>query len=55
MLPYPADKMIDQGTRELGPVKAAQFLDLVRRRLDALDSPSLTATFVGYLTVGIRR
>jgi SAM-dependent methyltransferase len=52
---YLAQLATQAGTRELGPVTAARFLDLVRRRLDALGSPSLTATFVGYLTVGIRR
>jgi SAM-dependent methyltransferase len=42
------------GTRELGRTRAADFLSRVRRRLDALGSPDLTATFVGYLTVGRR-
>ena len=33
--------------------KAGEFLARVRHRLDALGSPRLTATFVGYLTVGV--
>jgi outer membrane protein assembly factor BamB len=42
------------GTRALGPGRAGEFLARVRHRLDALGSPRLTATFVGYLTVGVR-
>jgi SAM-dependent methyltransferase len=52
---YLAQLATQAGTRELGPARSARFLDLVRRRLDALGAPALTATFVGYLTVGIRR
>jgi len=52
---YLAQLATQSGTRELGPEKAAMFLDLVRRRLDVHGRPSLTATFVGYLTVAFRR
>ena len=57
---YPADDYLAQlatqaGTRELGPVRAADFLDRVRRRLTALGSPTLTATFVACLTIATRR
>jgi SAM-dependent methyltransferase len=43
------------GTRSLGPDGAAEFLGHVRRRLAALGDPVLTATFVGFLTIGRRR
>ena len=52
---YLAQLSTQAGTKELGPVRAADFLDRVRRRLDALGSPALTATFVACLTIGIRR
>jgi len=52
---YLAQLATQSGTKELGPEKAATFLDLVRHRLDAHGWPSLTATFVGYLTVATRR
>lgn len=57
---YSADDYLAQlstqaGTRELGPARAADFLDRVRRRLKALGSPALTATFVASLTIGTRR
>jgi hypothetical protein len=39
---------------ELGPDRAADFLAGVRRRLEQLGWPDLTATFVACLTVGIR-
>ena len=42
-------------TRDLGPGGAEDFLARVRRRLDGLGWPELTATFAGNLTVGIRR
>ncbi len=42
------------GTRALGPARGADFLSRVSGRLDSLGSPELTATFVGYLTVGRR-
>ncbi len=43
------------GTRALGPERAADFLGRVRRRLDGLGNPVLTATFVACLTIGRRR
>jgi SAM-dependent methyltransferase len=52
---YLAQLSTQSGPKELGPVKAGEFLARVRRRLDALGWPELTATFAGYLTVGIRR
>lgn len=57
---YPAADYLAQlstqcGTRALGPDRAAEFLSRVRRRLESLGSPRLTATFVGRLAVGIRR
>jgi hypothetical protein len=33
----------------------AEFLARVKRRLESLGSPPLTATFVGYLAVGRRK
>jgi SAM-dependent methyltransferase len=52
---YLAQLATQAGTRELGPVRAADFLDRVRRRLTALGSPTLTATFVACLTIATRR
>jgi SAM-dependent methyltransferase len=52
---YLAQLSTQSGPRELGPVTAADFLARVRRRLDSLGWPELTATFVGYLTIGIRQ
>jgi SAM-dependent methyltransferase len=52
---YLAQLATQAGTRELGPAGAADFLGRVRRRLESFGSPALTATFVGYLTVAIRR
>jgi SAM-dependent methyltransferase len=52
---YLAQLSTQAGTRELGSARAADFLDRVRRRLDALGSPALTATFVACLTIGTRR
>jgi hypothetical protein len=42
------------GTRALGAARSAEFLTRVRRRLESLGWPQLTATFVGYLTVARR-
>lgn len=42
------------GTRALGEARSAEFLARVRHRLHSLGSPQLTATFVGYLTIGQR-
>jgi hypothetical protein len=52
---YLAQLATQSGTRELGTAVAADFLSRVRRRLDALGSPQLTATFAGYLAIGVRR
>jgi hypothetical protein len=38
----------------LGGARGADFLARVPRRLESLGWPGLTATFVGYLTVGRR-
>ena len=51
---YLAQLATQSGTRALGPARAGDFLARVRRRLDALGSPDLTATFVGYLAIGVR-
>jgi SAM-dependent methyltransferase len=52
---YLAQLSTQAGTRQLGQARAADFLARVRRRLDALGSPTLTATFVACLTLGTRR
>ena len=57
---YPAEDYLAQlatqsGTKELGQENAAKLLDLVRRRLSTHGWPPLTATFVGFLSVAIRR
>jgi SAM-dependent methyltransferase len=52
---YLAQLATQSGTRALGPEAARDFLARVRRRLDALGSPRLTATFVGHLAIGARR
>jgi len=52
---YLAQLATQSGTRALGPDRAGRFLSLVGRRLDNHGWPSLTATFVPRLTVGIRR
>lgn len=52
---YLAQLSTQSGIKELGPARAGEFLTRVRRRLDGLGWPELTATFVGYLTIGIRR
>lgn len=51
---YLANLATQCGTRELGSERAADFLSRVRRRLEANGWPALTATYVGYLTVGRR-
>jgi SAM-dependent methyltransferase len=51
---YLAQLSTQSGTHALGPELSAEFLARVRRRLDALGSPRLTATFVGLLTIGVR-
>jgi SAM-dependent methyltransferase len=52
---YLAQLATQSGTRALGSEAARDFLARVRRRLDALGSPRLTATFVGHLAIGARR
>ena len=51
---YLAQLATQSGTRALGPDRASEFLARVRRRLDALGSPTLTVTFVGFLAIGVR-
>jgi SAM-dependent methyltransferase len=52
---YLAQLATQSGTRSLGPQRSAEFLARVRSRLDALGSPTLTASFVGLLAVAVRR
>lgn len=52
---YVTELSTQSGTRALGPERAAEFLARVRRRLAALGSPRLVATFAGYLAIGVRR
>lgn len=52
---YLANLATQSGTQALGEARRAEFLDRVERRLEAFGRPRLTATFVGYLTVGRRR
>lgn len=52
---YLANLATQSGTRELGSERAGDFLSRVRRRLEAHGWPGVTATYVGYLTVGRRR
>lgn len=59
-LSYAAADYLDQlasqaVTRALGEARGAEFLSRVRDRLEALGSPGLTATFVPFLAVGLRR
>ena len=52
---YLAQLATQSGTSALSAARAAEFLSLVSQRLESLGWPRLTATFVGYLTVGTRR
>ena len=52
---YLAQLATQSTAKELGREKAGKFLGLVRHRLAAHGWPPLTATFVGYLAVAIRR
>ncbi|MDN3357869.1 class I SAM-dependent methyltransferase [Actinomadura sp. DC4] len=59
-VPYSADDYLtnlatQSGTQALGEERRTEFLTRVRHRLESLGHPRLTATFVGYLTVGRRR
>jgi len=51
---YLANLATQSSTHALGDVRSSEFLARVRRRLESLGWPRLTATFVGYLTVGRR-
>jgi len=51
---YLANLATQSGTHALGETRRAEFLSRVRRRLDSLGQPQLTATFVAYLTIGRR-
>jgi SAM-dependent methyltransferase len=51
---YLANLATQSGTRALGEARSADFLARVRQRLESIGWPLLTATFVGYLTVGQR-
>lgn len=51
---YLANLATQSSTRALGEARCAEFLARVRRRLASCGWPQLTATFVGYLTVGLR-
>jgi hypothetical protein len=51
---YLANLATQSSTRALGEARSAEFLARVRRRLESLGWPQLTATFVGYLIVGRR-
>jgi SAM-dependent methyltransferase len=52
---YVANLGTQSSTHALGGARSAEFLARVRHRLQSLGWPQLTATFVGYLTVGRRR
>jgi hypothetical protein len=52
---YLAILATQSGTHALGEARSAEFLARVRRRLESLGWPQLTAAFVAYLTVGRRR
>lgn len=51
---YLANLATQSGVDALGEIRRAEFLARVKRRLESLGAPRLTATFVGYLTVGRR-
>jgi SAM-dependent methyltransferase len=51
---YLAILATQSGTNALGAARKAEFLALVKRRLESLGWPTLTASFVGYLTVARR-
>ena len=51
---YLTNLATQSGTNALGKARSAEFLARVRHRLESLGWPQLTATFVGYLTVGRR-
>jgi len=51
---YLAMLATQSGTRALGDVRSAQFLDLVRRRLERHGWPDLIASFIANMTIGLR-
>ena len=51
---YLANLATQSSTRALGEARSAEFLARVRHRLESQGWRQLTATFVGYLTVGRR-
>jgi hypothetical protein len=51
---YLANLATQSSTRALGQARSTEFLARVRRRLESLGWPQLTASFVGYLTVAQR-
>jgi SAM-dependent methyltransferase len=58
-MPYSAGDYLailatQSSTHALGQARKAEFLALVKRRLESLGWPALTASFVAYLTVGRR-
>lgn len=50
-----ANLATQSGTDALGEARRAEFLGRVGRRLESLGRPRLTATFVGFLTIGRRK
>jgi SAM-dependent methyltransferase len=52
---YLANLATQSGTQAMGEERSADFLARVRHRLESYGWPELTATFVGFLTVGRRR
>lgn len=52
---YLANLATQSGTHALGEARRTDFLTRVRRRLESLGHPDLTATFVARLTVGLRK
>ena len=58
-IPYSSEDYLtnlatQSGAHALGEARSVEFLTRVRRRLESLGWPQLTATFIGYLTVGRR-
>lgn len=52
---YLANLATQSSTHALGEARSAEFLARVKRRLESFGWPQLTATFVGFLTVGRRK
>lgn len=51
---YLAYLATQSGTQALGEIRSAEFLTRVRHRLKLLGWPQVTATYVGFLTIGRR-